>query len=193
MAVVKRIGVKLSPELSEMIRDELTDHSDLNANALVNEIVEQYFEQSSQPRIPAMDTETKQQFFSYLKPSEKEPYKQELHGLELTEQELLDLAIVKSGKSFDVFVKEALIAHAKEQITFAARREHIDQSTEGSPAKRLQEAFAELTELEMSGQGNFRGGKLNLTAIANRARVNYQTARKWALQNQPELLEKPKD
>ena len=136
-----------------------------------------------------LDSTQKQPFFKHLSGGKGEEYKTALMALELTEQELIDLAIAKSGKRFDVLLKEALISYSKEQITHAARREHKDQTSDGSPEKRLQEAFAELTNMMMEGVYRPRGGRLNVSAVSQRARVNYNTAKQWALENQPELLD----
>jgi hypothetical protein len=136
-----------------------------------------------------LDNSEKQPFFKHLSGGKGEEYKADLMALELTEQELIDMAIAKSGKRFDTLMKEALISYSKEQITHAARRDYMDQTSDGSPEKRLQEVFADLTNKMMEGTYRPRGGRLNVSAVSQRAGVNYNTAKKWALENQPELLE----
>ena len=137
----------------------------------------------------ALDSTTFHYFFKHLSGGEGKEYQDDLKGLALTEQELVERAIVDSGKRYEDFMKEAMLTYAKEQITLTARREYQDQTTEGSPEKRLQEQFAKLTDLMMNGLYTPKGGRLKISAISQRAGVNYNTAKKWAESYQPELLD----
>jgi|GEM_PF-4354979 len=128
-------------------------------------------------------------YFKHLTCKEGKEYQADLKALALTHYDLVEKGIAKSGKSYQDFKIEAMTAYAKEQITLAARRDFQDEHTEGSPEKRLQTAFADLTEKAFSGQYTPKGGRVNLSAISSRAGVNYNTAKKWAESYQPELLE----
>ena len=136
-----------------------------------------------------LDPTTFHYYFKHLTCTKGKEYQADLKALALTELELVDSAIAKSGKRYKDFMKEAMLTYAKEQLTLAARREYQDEHTEGSPEKRLQTAFADLTEKAFSGQYTPKGGRVNLSAISSRAGVNYNTAKKWAESYQPELFE----
>jgi len=136
-----------------------------------------------------LDPTTFHYYFKHLTCTKGKEYQADLKALAMTELELVDSAIAKSGKRYGVFMKEAMLTYAKEQLTLAARREYQDEHTEGSPEKRLQTAFEDLTEKVFSGQYSPKNGRLNVSAIAARAGVNFNTAKKWAESYQPELVE----
>lgn len=126
------------------------------------------------------DNERKQHFFSHLVDG-KEPYKQELASIELTEQELFDLALTKIVISPEAFIKEALVSAAKEAVTRSARDAWSLNNGRSTPFIKLDKAEAELLHLrDVEKTYNPRGGELKLTMIAQRAGVAMKKARSWA-------------
>ena len=190
MARTNNTGIRFSDKI---INDLDERRGDLTRVQIADEIMTKGLSAVSESAVEhesplALDSTEKQSFFKHLTGGEGKEYQTELMSLELTEQELIDMAIAKSGKRYETLLKEALISHAKEQITQSARRDHKNVNSDGSPEKRLKEAFAELTTMMMEGGYRPRGGRLNISAVAQRARVNYNTAKQWALENQPEIL-----
>ena len=179
-----QVSVRVDKELIEKID---TARGEVSRGRKVNEVIEKGLKQGNGSQFE-LDDQEKQQFFKHLSAGKNKEYQADLMTLELTERELIDLAVEKSGLRYGDLLRQALISAAKEQITLAARREHQNESGDGSPENRLQQAFAELTEMMFEGRYKPRGGKLNISAVSQRARVNYGTAKKWAELNQPELL-----
>jgi len=153
----------------------------------VNELVEKGMRQANDSQFE-LDNQVKYQFFKHLHGGKGKEYQNDLMGLEMTERELIDLALAESGKRYSDLLREAIISTAKEQITLAARRKQQNDEGMGSPEKRLEDAFKELHDLMMEGRYRPRGGRLNISAVSQRSRVNFGTAKKWAELNQPELL-----
>lgn len=135
-----------------------------------------------------LDSTVFHQFFKHLSGGEGKKYQDDLKLLALTDYDLVEKGISDSGKNYQNFKIEAMKSYAKEQISLAARRNFQDENTEGSPEKRLQTTFAKLTDEMMNGQYHPKNGRLNVSAVAARAGVNYNTAKKWAESYQPELL-----
>lgn len=184
MASDTRVSIKISADQASRLDARKTDEETRTGFAM--KMIEQGLDGAT---AIDLDNIEKQPFFKHLAGGKGKDYQDGLMSLELTEQELIDMAIAKTGKRYEELMKDALITHCKEQITQSARREHIDKTTEGSPEKRLQTVFAELSDMMMDGRYTPRGGRLKISAVAQRAGVNYGTARKWAEGYQPELLE----
>ena len=130
-----------------------------------------------------LDSTTFHHYFKHLTCKEGKEYQADLKALAMTELELVEKGISDSGKSYQDFMKEAMLSYAKEQISLAARRNFQDENTEGSPEKRLQSKFEELKNEMMTGQYTPKNGRLNISAVAARAGVNFNTAKKWAESN----------
>jgi len=135
-----------------------------------------------------LDKSTLHLFFKHLPGGKGKEYQEKLKELAMTEQELVDRAIAISGMSYQDFVKEAMTTYAKLQITLAARRNYLDEKTEGSPETRLQSKFDELENEIRLGEYTPKNGRLNISAVATRAKVNFYTAKKWAEIYHKELL-----
>ncbi len=134
------------------------------------------------------DSTTKHRFFSHLLPSKGKEYHNDLQRLELTESELIVMALQKSGLTYSELLKQALISTAKEVITRHARNEYLNELGADTPEIRLSKTFADLKRQFEQGTYFPRGGRLKISAIAMRSGVNYTTAKKWAAENHPELL-----
>jgi len=178
-------------KVSVRINKELIDKIDLiegvSRDSKVDTVIEKGLRQSNGSQFE-LDNQEKQQFFKHLLGGKGKEYQNDLMGLNLTERELIDLALSESGKTYSQLLREAVISTAKEQITLAARRKQQNDEGMGSPEKRLEDAFKELHDLMMEGRYRPRGGRLNISAVSQRSRVNFGTAKKWAELNQPELL-----
>jgi len=135
-----------------------------------------------------LDGTQKQQFFKHLSGGAIKEYQKPLVDLSLTEKELVALALERSGKTYAQLLKDALLSAAKESVTFAARNDHLSASGIGTIDERLQRAFTRLHSDVMEGRERPRGGRLKISRIASVAGVNLTSAKKWAQQNQPELL-----
>lgn len=180
----EKASVRINKDLVEKI-DAV--RGEVSRDSKVNQLLEKGLKEGNGSEFE-LDDQTKQQFFKHLTGGKGKEYQNDLIGLEMTERELIDLALEKSGKRYSDLLREAIISTAKEQITLAARREQQNDKGDGSPERRLEEAFRELTDLAMEGRYKPRGNRLNISAVSQRARVNYGTAKKWAELNQPELL-----
>jgi len=135
-----------------------------------------------------LDGTQKQHFFKHLSGGGIKEYQKPLVDLSLTEKELVALALERSGRTYAQLLKDALISAAKESITFAARNDHLSASGVGTVDERLQRAFTRLHSDVMEGRERPRGGHLKISRVASVAGVNLTSAKKWAEQNQPELL-----
>jgi hypothetical protein len=185
-------SVRISAEILDRI-DSLVDSEGAKSRG---EIVEKLIDRAIRMKDLELqlDTKRKSQYFKHLTGGKGKEYQVDLMTLELTEQELIEMALEKSGKSYTDLLKEGLISASKEAITRSARNEYLNQSALenpgllGTPERRLQVALAELTEMAFQGRYRPRGGKMNISAVAARAHVNPNTAKEWARQNQPDLL-----
>ena len=175
--------VRVNKDLADKLKDAYGDSWKDSAIELLEKSLE-----SGNLISLELSNDERYRYFSHLSGGKGKEHHQALMELELSEQELIALALEKTGKTLKDLVKDAVLSHAKEQISHATRREYQDKSSAGSPEKRLHQAFAELHEQMMDGRYRPRGGKMTISVVAQRARVNYNTAKEWALANQPELL-----
>jgi len=193
MAVVKnKVRVEISEETAEKLRALNLKSLDQAVEMMLTkafEISERQSEQTNAVRID-LDNRKAQHWFGYLSQGKEEEYKADLIPLYLTERQLVDMAIEQSEVSLEVLAKEGLLSRCKEVITTTARRRHYyDKTPSGSTYKRLDTAFAQLCEEINNGTYVPMKGRLTLSVVANRARVNYNTAKRWAMSYRPELLE----
>jgi len=140
-----------------------------------------------------LDAEKKMKPFGHLggKKLKNQPHYEKLVDKYYTEQELVDEAIVLSGKSKSELVKDALISQAKEEITRATKRKYEEEKgiAKSPVGEKLYKALAALTQQQEAGTLKVKFGRINISRVAKEAGVDYKTAVKWAEGNQPELLE----
>jgi hypothetical protein len=136
-----------------------------------------------------LDDTIKQSFFSHLTIKKGEEYKDQLKTLELTENELVSLALEKSGLTYAQLMKQAVLSTAKELVTRETRRQFLEESGIETPELRIQKAISQLEREMFEGTYRPKNGKIGVSRIAGVSGCNYNTVKTWLQENQPELLD----
>lgn len=192
----ERYEVRVST--SEQVKthfDELVESSGKSRAELLDEMIETYkqFGKSDKPTAKNLtadlDNTKKLNFFkhltkNYLKGKE---YLTSLSEQRYTLKQLVETAIVASGKSQQQFLESALIAQSKMELSLKARKDSLDEDPR---SVALLQALKELNQEIADGTYKPQLGKLGLTPIANRAAqimgkdsINFSYAKEWQKRN----------
>lgn len=200
--MTKQHSIRIPDELMTQI-DEVTPDIEVKKDKVVH-VIEQGLNPSNVETDGdtdegiELDDTTKHSYFKHLKGGKGKEYQTELAQLDLTEQELVDLALELTGIRFDALIKQGLLMMCKQEISLAYRNQYLEKADPEdtgrihakTPISRIQDAFAELTDKMETGEYRPRNNRISLSVLAQTSKTNYNTVKKWAEKYQPELLQK---